>query len=134
MQIRQLTPHEFAALVDALDLARRLVDRALDTDAVQELYDSLVGMNERPHHVTIATGLAFGQLIIEASEFEWARIKDEYGEETCIAVKDTELICAPISMIQKRLDQNEKLRISDLVDGTVQTMNNKAASADYRPK
>ncbi len=98
-------------------MAARLVGavRPLTTAQVQALYDMLV-TEEAGDEAVIALGLAFGEQIVRVSGLEWARISDEYGDETCVAVRGREIFCAPISMIQKRIRRKERVEVGSLRD------------------
>lgn len=134
LQIRSLNPSERAALNEALGLAVRLVDRPTGADAVQELFDSVLEFDDPPEHVVVALGLSFGQLILELSGFEWVRVKDEYGEETCVGVNNTQVFCAPISMIQKRLANRNRVDVLELARETVSTLKQLASSDEYKAR
>jgi hypothetical protein len=131
--LRVLTANERIALQAGLDTAARLLDATLPLSGgqVQALYDLLLESDHDPDH-QIAAGLAFGDLIAREPECEWARIEDEYGSETCVAVIGRMTNCAPISMIQKRIRRNENVDISELRDGTLSMLRNHAAGAQVR--
>ena len=134
MKIQSLSSYGHAALNDALELAARLVDgrQPLTPIQVQALYDTLLSTDVKHDQGVIALGLAFGQLVIDASNFEWVRVSSEYGEETCISPVGAEIICAPISMIQKRLDKDEPENIIELRDETIRVLNAHLESGEYR--
>ena len=134
MEIRQLTETEFAALNDGLALAVRLVDHKIDVSAVQELYNAVVDAERRTPSVIIATGLAFGQLFLAEPDFEWVRVKDEFGEETAVALKEVQLVCHPVSMMQKRLNNNEAVDVSELLRLTIRTLRAKAETGEHSPR
>jgi len=109
MNIRELTQDELSALRDGLALAAKLVDKTLplSTEQVQELYDALRGHKSDYPEGAFALGLSFGQLIVDQSGYDWVRVSDEYGEETCLSPVGAQLACYPISMMQKRLSNGE---------------------------
>jgi hypothetical protein len=119
-QLRPLTEDEILAREAGLDMAARLAGaaRPLSVAYVQALYDVLL-IEQAGDEALIALGLAFGEQIVAASDFEWARVSDEYGDETCVAVRGKEIFCAPISMIQRRIRRQERLDISSLRDETI---------------
>jgi len=66
--------------------------------------------------------LAFGEELLRHGEFEWGRVTDDYGEETCVAIQGLSVYCAPISLIQKRLSRNELPDFVELRKATVAMM------------
>ena len=54
-------------------------------------------------------------------EFEWVRVIDDYGEETCVAAKGFCAFCAPISMIQKRIQRGDLPDFAAMRDATIVT-------------
>lgn len=132
--LRALEEGEVVALQQALALAARMakVETALGIDQVQALYDAALDANENDAERLIAIGLAFGNLIVDDAEFEWARISDEWGEETCVAVVGKMVHCAPISMIQKRIGRADPFSIAELREGTLKMLRDAATDAADR--
>lgn len=132
--LRALEEGEIVALQQALALAARManVQTALRVEQVQALYDAALDADQNDAEQIIAIGLAFGDLIVDGAEFEWARISDEWGEETCVAVVGKTVHCAPISMIQKRIGRAEPLSIAELLEGTRKMLRDAAADAAKR--
>lgn len=133
MELRALTDDEATALHSGLALAASMAgsETKLSVSQVQSLYDAALDRDERDVERLIAIGLAFGDLIAGGSEFEWARISDKWGNETCVAVVGKMTHCAPISMIQKRISRAEAVDIDELRDGTIDALRRNAAqSAD----
>src|SRR5262249_54854926 len=106
VRMRPLTKEERADCEENLDLAAHLAGarRPLSAANLQELFDVL-SEGDAPHRAVIALGYAFGELIVRRAGFEWARVSDEYGEETCVAPRGVEMYCSPLDMIQKRIEQ-----------------------------
>lgn len=128
MQIRPLADDEIKARDAGLEMAARLVGepRPLSLAHVQALYDVLL-VEEGGTEALIALGLAFGEQVAAASDFEWVRVSDEYGDETCLAPPRKQIFCAPISMIQKRIGRQERLDIAVLRDETIATVRKRIA-------
>ena len=133
MEIRDLDKSEQAALIDGLKLAAKLSDTGLPLSLtnIQELYDALNGRGNDFPEGTIACGLAFGQLIVDQTGFDWVRVNDEYGEATCVSPSGAKLICSPVSMIQKRLSRGESLNLKDLKNEVINSLAAKLESGDY---
>jgi hypothetical protein len=126
--MKPLTPEESAARDSALEMAATLVGagRPLTMANVQALYDALLNKNPSDEAL-ISLGMAFGEQIIARSDFEWVRIIDEYGEETCVAAPGKDIFCPPISMIQKRIRRSEAMNLSEFADGIIEMIREKIA-------
>ncbi|HLY05544.1 MAG TPA: DUF3806 domain-containing protein [Rhizomicrobium sp.] len=125
LNLRQLSPREIGTREAGLDLAAHLagVPRRMAMDDVQALYDALLDVDQPPPEALMAAGFGFAEQIVAASDFEWAQVSDdEFGEETCVAAPKHEIYCSPISMIQKRLEQRERLSLAELRDATIATL------------
>jgi hypothetical protein len=131
MELRALTDDETLALQAGLALAARMAgaESRLSASQVQALYNAALDNEERDIERLIAIGLAFGDLIVDGAEFEWARISDQWGNETCVAVVGKMTHCAPISMIQKRIGRVESADIAQLRDSTIDAMRSHAAKS-----
>ena len=124
LDLRPLTPDEITKRETALDLAAYLAGfpRPLTMPDVQVLYDALLGEEECPTHLGTAAGFAFGEQIQASSDFEWVQVSDEYGEELCLAAPGKAIYCAPVSMIQGRLERKERTDLTALRDETIDTV------------
>lgn len=123
--LRPLSSDELAARDAGLDLAARLISasRPLRIDQVQALYDALLaGRVDGDGEASIALGLAFGEQIVATAAFEWMRVSDEYGDETCVSPRGKEIFCAPISMLQKRLKRREAIDVAQLRDEMIEVI------------
>lgn len=123
--LRPLASDEVAARDAGLDLAARLINasRPLRLDQVQALYDAILGGRvDGGGDASIAVGLAFGEQIVSTAAFEWMRVSDEYGDETCVSPPGKEIFCAPISMIQKRLKRREAIDVARLRDEMIEVI------------
>ena len=98
---------------------------------MQDLYDTLSGQYQEFGEGIIAAGLAFGELLAQKVPLEWVRVKDEFGEETVLAVPGLKVFCSPISMIQKRIKGSEQVSITELCDATASELQRMAASGEY---
>ena len=132
MKIFALTDEEKNAIEENKSFISELFnpDTPINAEKVQVLYDSaLVGSKE----ITIGIGLlgvAFGELMLnKLPDFEWAKISDEYGEEICLCARSFILICSPISMMSKRIEDRESIDIADLADKTCQVLVEKINSS-----
>jgi uncharacterized membrane protein len=122
--VRELNSDEREALEEGLDLAARVADapRPLDISQVQRLYDDYLNEQITDSDAIIALGLAFGDEVRRRGNLVWARVIDEYGDETCVAAPKRMVHAAPISMIQKRLNRKERVDLAQLRDATLEAM------------
>ena len=133
MEIQTLNDQEHSALIDGLNLAARLLDSSppLNIAQLQELFEALKSRGNDFPEAAIALGLAFGQVMVDETGFDWVRVNDEFGQETCVSPTGTKLICAPISMIQKRLSSDDTIDLNRLKNFVVEQINQKVESGEY---
>jgi len=110
MNHRALTDDERAAMEQALQLAARTIGRPLPLsfEHVQGFYDALLGQAKPNEDEVIALGIAYGAAINESAQFDWVRVSDLWGDETCVGPPHKTIHCAPISMVQKRILRGER--------------------------
>jgi len=122
--LRELNSDEREALEEGLELAARIADarRPLDILQVQRLYDDYLDEQITDTDAVIALGLAFGDEVRRRGNLVWARVIDEYGDETCVAAPKHKVHAAPISMIQKRLNRKERVNLTQLRDATLEAI------------
>lgn len=126
---RALTESEAKAKAEALELAGRMAGKKapLSFSEVQLLFDAHRARDTQDELETIAIGIAFGQAMINSADFEWVRVADEWGQETCVGPTNKAIHCAPISMIQKRLSRREAMLLEDLAHAVTGSMKDKIA-------
>lgn len=143
-EIRPLNAEELAARDAAIPLVRsslsgvggRLPEH-LDRSALpelQKLYNVLAARDEKREDVSIALGVAFAFVFESTGEFEWVRVTDEFGSESCLAIPGKEIWISPISMIVKRVDRGDDVDLAQLFDTALVEVRRMAASADYRKR
>ena len=130
--IRPLNADEQTALDQGLRLASRLTNSShpIDPQYLQNLYNSLLETAVENDLNVIALGLGFGQELLSHGDYEWVRVSNEYGDETCIAVRGLFVYCSPISIIQKRLHRGERPDFVGLRDAVIAAMNEKVAAGN----
>lgn len=122
MTARTLTASEAEELEAGLVFAAQILrtERPLSLDQVQSLYDAFLQEGIDDRDAVTALGMSFGECIIASGPFEWLRvIDDEYGDETSIGVLGAAIYLHPISMLQKRLEEQEKIEIEQLCDDSL---------------
>lgn len=112
-----------AALLLAARMAKEPLPLGFET--VQQLYDSMLKQTERDEEEVIALGIAFGAAINARARLDWVRVSDQWGEETCVGPPHKTIHCAPISMVQKRLNRDERIDLEQLANTVIATIQSK---------
>ena len=85
----------------------------------------------------LAVGAAFGEAVAERAGLKWVMVFDEYGLDFGLQKPMTSLVCFPLSMIQKRVEQDGKLDLVSLVAETARLIESTEAgpepNADFEP-
>jgi hypothetical protein len=126
---RALSSDERDAMEQALRLAGRMAKKPvpLGFADVQQLYDDALAQADRDDEHVIAVGIAFGAAINERAGFDWVRVSDQWGDETCVGPGHKTIHCAPISMVQKRLSRQEPVDLRQLADTVINSIREKIA-------
>ena len=134
MEFRPLNPEELSVLENTLNYASKIAgkDNPLDFEDVNQLYQSFIDEGIIDARARIALGISFGHLFILSGKYEWVRISDEYGEETALAPYNKKIMVAPISMIQKRLEDNLYVEITELYYETDKAVEALIAKGEYQ--
>lgn len=61
-------------------------------------------------------GVTLGDAIVQDLGFNWVEIEDEFGIDPALRLGDTSLILFPLTMISKRIENNETVNILELFD------------------
>jgi hypothetical protein len=61
-------------------------------------------------------GVSLGDAIVQDLGFRWIEIEDLYGIDPALKFRDTSLILYPLTMISKRIENNEVVDIHELYD------------------
>ena len=110
-------------------LAARYLDSAgpLPVEKVQELYQVVAEHFRDYDEAHIAVGIAFGETIARKTGWEWVTVTDEYGAETSLSPPGYTIACHPISMIQKRVADNEPVDLAELRDEAIEIIERRIA-------
>ena len=113
----------------ALRLAAQMANEPLPLgfEQVQRLYDAMLERTERDEEEIIALGIAFGAAINERASFDWVRVSDQWGDETCVGPPHKTIHVAPISMVQKRLVRDEVINLEQFADTVIGSVQSKLA-------
>ena len=67
-------------------------------------------------------GLAFGDYIqYKYPDFHWAIVHDQYGRDFCLDYGDTTITFFPKTMISKRVEKGEEIRVESLLKWILKT-------------
>jgi hypothetical protein len=79
-----------------------------------------------------ALGVAFGDALAQKLELEWVTVEDEYGKDPGLNWPGTTLLCHPLTMISKRIEDGEIVEVQHLFEQTVNRLTDLASSARYQ--
>jgi hypothetical protein len=88
---------------DLLVLQRLLDDRAFKKSQTYELQ---------------SLGVVFGDVLANELPLRWVMITDEYGTDPTLRFKNTSVNINALTMISKRVEQNESVHVSELLRKT----------------
>lgn len=130
--ISPLTDSQIAEIDAALGRAAEWagVDGSPGPEKVQEIYDAFLEQEINDSDWKLTLGIAFGQVLVDRGGLEWVRVMDSHGEEVCVAVQGKKCFCAPISMIEKRIDRAERLSIARLCADTLDLLDAQSQKTD----
>ncbi len=133
IEARTLTSDELLSRDQAIELAAHLAgaESPLADVQAQTLYDIILRDYPFDERAQIAVGTAFGCMIAKKSGFDWARISNEYGEETGLIHCNFAMICFPINILQKRIADRTNIDLVALCDATIDAMEEMAATGNY---
>ena len=76
-------------------------------------------------------GVAFGDAIAQELMMDWIVVDDEYGRSAALRWPGTTVICSPITMISKRIEDGETVDVYKLFDGICASLREMAFSGRY---
>jgi hypothetical protein len=62
-------------------------------------------------------GIVLGDVFVQDMGFHWIIVEDEYGRDLAVQYRDTSVILFPLTMISKRIEENEAVDVFDLYNG-----------------
>ncbi len=124
MEILPLTIEHQKHREESLALAARLIDTPppFPVHKVQALYDVVLREFPTNHDAIGAIGFAFGEFFVRRGTFEWATVDDQWGSEPSIAWIGYDAVAHPLLMMRKRIEREEQIDLSQLIDDTVWTI------------
>ena len=88
-------------------------------DGKLELLDIIIKSNwiEKDEKYKLqCLGLAIGDALVQGLNFTWIEVEDEYGTDPALKLGDTSLILFPLTMISKRIENDEKVDVFELFE------------------
>jgi hypothetical protein len=88
-------------------------------DGKLELLDFIIKSNwiaKTEKYKLQCLGVTLGDALVQELEFKWIEIEDEYGNDPAIKYKDTSLILFPLTMISKRIENDEYVDVFKLFE------------------
>jgi hypothetical protein len=76
-------------------------------------------------------GVAFGDAIAQKLLMEWIVVEDEFGRSAALNWPGTTLVCSPITMISKRVEDGEDVDIYELFEGICERLQEMAFSGRF---
>jgi len=133
MKIKSLNAAEIAACEEPLNVFSDEVgqSRPIGLSVLQSFYDITLTHHQDNEDLKLVIGLAFGDYIASREGYEWVRVEDDYGEETALSPPATSLTVFPISMIQKRLNKEEKTDLTKLYSDTIALLREMIEDGNY---
>lgn len=115
-------------MIQRLSAQRNWVQNHYDTDSLKN-YDTLDGKLQLLKTIIESAwiqkvetnklqclGVTLGDAIVQDLGFNWVEIEDEFGVDPAIKLGDTSLILFPLTMISKRIENDEAVNIFELFD------------------
>ncbi|MDR1172729.1 MAG: DUF3806 domain-containing protein [Bacteroidales bacterium] len=68
-------------------------------------------------------GITFGDALVQKLGLEWVEVEDEYGIDPALKYKNTSILLFPLTMISKRVEQDEQINIEALFEGICNKVN-----------
>ncbi|GMO70499.1 MAG: hypothetical protein Ta2A_19110 [Treponemataceae bacterium] len=62
-------------------------------------------------------GITFGDALSQQLSLNWVEVEDEYGIDPALRYKNTSILLFPLTMISKRIENDEQVNIKELFDG-----------------
>jgi hypothetical protein len=69
-------------------------------------------------------GITFGDALLQKLGLEWMEVEDEYGIDPALSQKNTSVLLFPLTMISKRIENDEEINIVELFNGICDAVRN----------
>lgn len=109
------TPALTKTLADLTVLQRLIDDKAFGKKQTYELQ---------------SLGVAFGDVLASELPLRWVMVTDEYGTDPTLRFKDTTIQINALTMISKRVEKDEKVSLTEILNSTRQQLTRLSESAN----
>ena len=92
-----------------------------DLVVLQRLIDDQVFKKTQTHELQ-SMGVAFGDVLASEFPLRWVMVTDEYGTDPTLRYKKMVLQINALTMISKRIERNERVNLSQLLEITGQQL------------
>ena len=89
-----------------------------DLPLLQRLVDDGVFRSDQTYELQ-SLGIVLGQALADTSELSWVTVKDEYGADPALRYKTTTMLVFPLTMISKRVEEQQPVDVRALYDATL---------------
>ena len=102
----------------AIEVGQSPFDASLDDlPRLQSLADIIrqVGSAKQQRLALQALGISFGQVLAtQDKNYDWWMIDDVDGRDPCLRYRDTDLLVFPLTLISRRVEEGEEVRVDEL--------------------
>ena len=136
---RSLTPEDLANL----EAARAWV-RGHFTEAAEGKYEPIDGklrvidailkngwVDVKETWKLQALGVALGDALAQKLLLEWVTVDDEFGQDAALNWPGTSVLCYPLTMIAKRVEDGEQVDVYALFEGAIEIITDGALSGRW---
>jgi hypothetical protein len=88
-----------------------------DLPVLQRLIDDKVFTKKQSYELQ-SLGVAYGDVLASELPLRWVMVTDEYGTDPTLRYKQTTLQVNALTMISKRVEQDQNLNLADLLSVT----------------
>ena len=97
--------------------AKALTGTKSDLKVLQDLIDDRVFTKSQTYELQ-CLGVTFGDVLASELPLRWVMVTDEYGTDPTLRFKDTTLQINALTIISKRVERDEPVRVSELLRKT----------------
>lgn len=124
VSFRDLTPEDWTKMRATLSEAEAYLGKRLPASArdVQNFYEAVLAASPDHDEKILFVGILFGELVCEETDFQWVWSVMDEQQELSLKHPDENVICSPISMMAKRLQDRVRVDMSVLCQDTIRTL------------
>jgi len=103
-----------------------------DLAVLQKLVDDSV-FNKSQTYELQSLGVAFGDVLASELPLRWVMVTDEFGTDPTLRFKETTIQINALTMISKRVEEDEPVSVQSLLDNTREQVAAKGAKPEFGP-